>query len=298
MKQAASFRGVYALLLTPFEADGRIDWQAYDRYVDWQLEACTNGLFAVCGSSEMAFLEPDERLALAKRAVGRAGSVPVVATANVGPDPAAHREELLRMAETGVSGVVLVVPQGLGAEPERLEAYFAGLAAASPVPALLYEWPHFQPKDIDPAMYGRLVQQAGIIGVKDTTCTMAGIQAKIAAAAESVVYQANTPLLLEALRSGAGGVMSTVSTVAAKLLQRMWAEEEAGSGLAERAHERLVLLDGVLGPEFTASGKYLAARQGAPMTTTTRSGKQVSEARAKALDVWLRYAATELGEEA
>lgn len=50
------FEGVFSLLLTPFGEDGRIDWLVYDRYVDWQLAQSPNGLFAVCGSSEMKWL--------------------------------------------------------------------------------------------------------------------------------------------------------------------------------------------------------------------------------------------------
>ncbi|HET7558773.1 MAG TPA: dihydrodipicolinate synthase family protein, partial [Limnochordia bacterium] len=108
------FEGVMALLLTPYLPDGSIDWATYDAYVDWQLQNGPEGLFAVCGTSEMKWLTLDERLALAKRAKARAGGRPVVATANLEGDPAAQRDEVRRMADTGVSGVVLVPPEGMG----------------------------------------------------------------------------------------------------------------------------------------------------------------------------------------
>ncbi len=59
---AAGFRGVFSLLLTPFLPDKTIDWTSYDRHVSWQIEQGPAGLFAVCGSSEMKWLDAEERL--------------------------------------------------------------------------------------------------------------------------------------------------------------------------------------------------------------------------------------------
>ncbi|MBP1995610.1 dihydrodipicolinate synthase family protein [Paenibacillus eucommiae] len=283
-------RGVFALLLTPFELDGRIDWEAYDRYVDWQLAAQTQGLFAVCGSSEMGCLSLEERLQLAARAVERAGEVPVIATANVGQETENHKEELLQLAETGVSGVVLVPPEGMGRDQSRLEAYFASLADASPIPVLLYECPIYRPHLVEPDVYGRLVKNNGIIGIKDTTCTLEGIGAKRAAAPGSIVYQANTPYMLESIRSGCGGIMAITSTAAADLVLKLWTLASAGDQDAAGVHERLVFLDAVLGNGFTASAKYAVAQQGISMNVTTRTGKSLSASEARAIDVWLESA--------
>lgn len=114
--------GVFALLLTPFRHDLAIDWSAYERYLAWQLQHHPDGLFAVCGSSEMKWLELDERLELARRAARASRGVPVVATANLDTDIARHRDEVARMADTGVAAVVLVPPDGMGEDPSRLEA--------------------------------------------------------------------------------------------------------------------------------------------------------------------------------
>jgi 4-hydroxy-tetrahydrodipicolinate synthase len=280
------FEGVFALLLTPFLTDGRIDWSTYDQYVDWQLSLCPHGLFAVCGSSEMFWLELDERLALAKRAVERAGDVPVVATANLAADRTRHVDEMAQMAETGVAGFVLVPPAGLGENQEQLEAYFATLADQSPLPVILYEWPQMSPYEIDPSVYGRLVADHGIVGIKDTTCTLTGIGAKYDAAPESIIYQANTPYLLDAFEMGARGTMAITSTAAADISVRLWDAVSEQTEDAESYYQQLVFLDALLRYGYPASAKCLAQLRGLPFELTCRAPSVLQPEGAKAMTVW------------
>ena len=252
----------------------------------WQLSHRPHGLFAVCGSSEMHWLELEERLALAKRAVQRAGDVPVVATANLETDRTRRIAEMAQMAETGVSGFVFVPPDGLGLEQDQLDAYFATLAGQSPLPIILYEWPQMNPYEIDPAVYGRLVADHGIVGIKDTTCTLEGIQAKIDAAPESIVYQANTPYLLDAVDLGARGTMAITSTAAADIAVKFWEAMPDQRGDAVVYHQQLVLLDAILRFGYPATAKYLAKLRGLPFEMTCRAPSALKPEGARAMSVW------------
>ncbi len=278
------FEGVFSLLLTPFQETGEIDWPAYDAYVDWQVSHEPHGLFAVCGSGEMLYLTLAERLALAKRAVARAGDLPVVATANLEADRRTHDDEIIQMAETGVAGIVLIPPQGL--EGAARHDYLAGLATGAPCPVLLYEWPHVNPCEIPAASYQRLVREQGVYGIKDTTCTVAGIQAKLRAAPESVVYQANTPFLLQALEMGARGILATISAAAADRVLALWHAVQRDERGAVAIHEQLVFLDTVQRLGYPASAKYLASLRDVPLTTHCRAGSQLRPEGAKAMATW------------
>ncbi|MDF2723246.1 MAG: dihydrodipicolinate synthase family protein [Paenibacillus sp.] len=278
------FKGVFALLLTPFQNNLEIDWNAYDAYVEWQLQSGAGGLFAVCGSSEMKWLTLEERLALARRAVKRANSTPVVATANLELDSHQQEEELRRMCDTGVSGVVLVPPETFQDDPDRLREHLARLASRASCPVMLYELP---PTRIDPAMYADLTANDGFFGIKDTTCTIDGIKAKIDASPDSIVYQANTPLLPEAIAAGAGGIMSTISTAAAKLTTLYFESAVNRRGDAASLHRELVFLDGMLKPAFPATAKYVAELAGLPIGAHyTRRPAELRAMHMKALQVW------------
>lgn len=292
------FRGVFSLLLTPFLPDKSIDWTAYERHVSWQLEQGPAGLFAVCGSSEMKWLDAEERIRLARTAAELAGSTPVVATANLQPDLSAHRDEVLRMADTGVSGVVLVPPPGMGEDQDRLGEYFAQLVDRAPCPALLYEWPMVRPCLIEARIYGALVRDHGLAGVKDTTCTMEGITAKIQVTGRATVFQANAPYFSQAIRAGAGGIMAITTTAAPDVAVAYWNEESrhaAAASPADRAgalHEQLVLLDCAMvrGDAYPATAKYLAALRGPSMEAVCRHPAALTSEGRKAMEVWLRHA--------
>lgn len=286
IKMENRLNGVFSLLLTPFTHGGEIDWEVYNEYVDWQLSHKAQGVFAVCGSSEMNLLTMDERVKLASIAVKRANGTPVIATANIGADPMLHDEEIQRIVETGVSSIVLVPPNGYATDPMRLEEYFMKMSEVATIPTILYECPLFTPYYIPAPVYANLVKGGKVIGIKDTTCTLEGITAKINAAPSSVVFQANTPFLLDSIRHGAKGIMATTSTAKADLVMRFWESAQAQRDDMLQLHEQLVFLDGLLSRGFTATGKYLVALQGIAMETTTRSGNTLNASTAKALQVW------------
>jgi len=281
------FGGVFALLLTPFQPDGSIDWETYERYVDWQLEQRPHGLFASCGSSELKHLTATERVELARRAVERAGSTPVVAVANAEPDTSAHEEELSRMAETGVSAVVFIPPDGMGTDQRRLGDYFASLAERSPVPVFLYEIPASRPKDIAPETYGRLVRETSVCGIKDTSGTLSGALAKLRAAPDGILYQAVAPFLLETLQAGGNGVMAIVSTAGARHVRALWdAVQERSDERARELQARVTFLNAILELGYVATAKYLVSLQGVPMGLTCRTGSTLSPPAAKSVETW------------
>lgn len=283
-----AFKGVISLLLTPFRENGEIHWDQYERYVRWQAQQEVGGLFAVCGSSEMAHLSLEERLGLAARAVALARPLPVIATANLHADPSEHRDEIRRMEDTSVSGVVLVPPSGLAADIERLFDYFAALADTAGVPVFLYEWPGAVPHRIPAELPARLAAH-GVIGIKDTTCTVDGIAEKIAAAPSVLVYQACTPFLMEAIERGAGGIIAVTSTVFPDLVARFWrsATTSLTSPNTQELFLRLVALDSFLRMSYPATAKYLLAQRGFDFGIYCRNSRELSPDVKRALCVCL-----------
>lgn len=282
------FEGVFSLLLTPFHPDGRVDWEAYDRYVAWQLAQHPHGLFGVCGSSEMKWLTFAERLELAERAVKLAGDVPVVVTGNLEQNPAKHLEEALRMADTGAAAIVLVPPSGMGADQNRLGEYFAQLADRLPCPVILYEWPMADAYLVDAEVYGRLANNHNVWGIKDTTCTVHGIQAKIKAAPDSIVYQANHPFMLEAIRMGAKGIMAITTAACADKVIGFWRSAVADEADAAERHYELVVLDSMLihNGAYPASAKLIARHRGMDIGLTCRNPAKLPPETSKAVSMW------------
>ncbi|QQE80565.1 dihydrodipicolinate synthase family protein [Alicyclobacillus sp. SO9] len=271
MNTSGTFNGVYSLLLTPFQSDKKIDWDTYEKYVEWQLAFQPNGLFAVCGTSEMKWLLRSERMELAKRAVKRAGNLPVIATANLDDDRQMHKEEIQEMIETGVSGIVLVPPLGLGIDASQLEEYFSELIELSSVPVLIYEWPQTAPHIVSAETFSSLVKRTGLRGIKDTTCTLEGISEKIKSISgyDATVFQANIPFLLDSLDVGVEGIMAVVSSCCADWVVELWQRRHDLSARGD-LYSKLLQLDMLLRLGYPATGKFLARARGIDISPATR----------------------------
>ena len=285
------FRGVYALLLTPFNDDKSIDYDTYAKYVEWQSSRGPHHLFSVCGSSEMTALTLDERIKVATTAVKHAQGVEVVASANIEPSWHAQVEEVKRMEQTGVDGLVFVT-KGYADNDERIVTYLSELAEYTTLPIILYEFPGFKPHCMSGKAYGDLIATGKFKGIKDTTCTMPRIIDKIKYQGESAVLQANIPLLLDAYDAGARGVCATPTSCGANLFRKMYDEYfvEKDMAKARQTYNDIILLDNAIDSGFCASAKYLVQLQGIPMKTVTRGGADLSPARIRSLESFYEYA--------
>lgn len=285
------FAGVYALMLTPYNDDLTINYEAYKEYTEFQAATGVGHLFAVCGTSEMANLTLDEREKLAALTVKYAGGTPVFATANLEPSWFAQVEEVKRMSQTGLDGLIFVT-KGMHDDPERQYTYLSELATYTDLPLFLYEFPGIQPHKMEADVYKRLVDTGRFVGIKDTTCTMAAIREKIAVQGDSNVLQANIPLLFEAWKAGARGVMATPTSCGAQLFQKMWDEFTAGDmDAAEKTFQHIILLDNAIDSGFNRSAKYLVQLQGVKgMKPISRGNQTLSEARMESIRVYYAWA--------
>lgn len=293
MPEYNEFAGVYSLLLTPFNKDRSIDYRAYEEYVDWQASFKPQHLFAVCGSSEMTSLTPKERIKCAGLAVKNANGVPVFATANLEKEFSDELEEMKALEAQGVTGLVFVT-KGMGDRPDEQYEYLMKLASYTELPLVLYEFPGLKPHIMQAEVYGKLVASGKFKGIKDTTCTMAGVTSKIAVQGDSNVLQANIPLLYDAYEAGARGVVATPTSCGADLFVKMWDEWSKGDkAAAKKTHQQIINLDNAIDSGFNASAKYLCKLRGVNMNWYTRGDHNLGEARMRSLEVYYEWAKSE-----
>ena len=285
------YAGVYALMLTPYNDDLTINYDAYAEYTEFQVATGAGHLFAVCGTSEMAEMTLDEREKLAKLTVKYAGGTPIVATANLEPSWFAQVDEVKRMSQTGVNGLVFIT-KGMHDDPERQFTYLNELAGYTELPIFLYEFPGVRPHKMEADVYKRLVDTGRFYGIKDTTSRLAPIKEKIAVQGDSNVLQANIPLLFEAWKAGARGVMATPTSCGAHLFQKMWDAFVAGDmKTAEEYYQYIILLDFAIDNCFNVSAKYLVQLQGvAGMKPINRHNVTLDETRVASLNAYYNWA--------
>ena len=282
--------GIYSLMLTPYFEDRTIDYATYEKYTEWQVSQGVDHLFAVCGSSEMTKLTLEERLKLATLTAKHKGNTTIVATANIEATVEENIEEIKKMEQTGVDGLVLTT-KGLGDDDDKIVDYITKLLDVASLPVFLYEFPGFRPHLMSGKAYGELAKTGKIWGIKDTTSTFEGIKDKIDNKYESTIIQANMPFLWDSYVAGARGVMATPTSCGGAFFQRFHEAFVSGDmKLAEQRYNEIILLDNAIDSGFNASAKYLVQLQGIPMSTVTRAGATLSPARMRSIESFHEYA--------
>ena len=276
--------GIYSLMLTPYFEDRTIDYNTYEEYAEWQVSQGADHLFAVCGSSEMTSLTLEERLKLAELTVKHKGNTTVVATANLEKTKEENLEEIKKMEQTGVDGIVLTT-KGYGDDEEALIPYIKELASSTTLPVFMYEFPGFQPHLISGEAYGELAKDGLIWGIKDTTCSLEKITDKIENKYDSTIIQANMPYLFDSYVAGARGVMATPTSCGGAFFQRFHEAFVSGNmALAEQRYNEIILLDNAIDSGFCASAKELIRLQGVKgFNWFTRGPHNLSPARLRSI---------------
>ena len=106
--------GVWPVMITPFTEDNKPDFKAIEGLCNWYIKKGCTGIFAVCQSSEMAFLTEQEKLDIAKAVVDAVdGRIQVVAsghTADSKSDQYKQIEDMMKIPGIGAFRTLTFIP--------------------------------------------------------------------------------------------------------------------------------------------------------------------------------------------
>jgi 4-hydroxy-tetrahydrodipicolinate synthase len=168
-RHVAKLSGYAPALPTPFDENGDVDGEAFERLCDLQI---THGATAlvVCGTTgEASTLTAGEQIELIRIAVAVSrGRVPVIAGA--GSNATDHAIASTKDAEaSGADAVLSVVPYYNRPTQAGLYAHFREIAASTGLPILLYDVPSRTACALADATIARLAELPRIIGLKDAS---------------------------------------------------------------------------------------------------------------------------------
>ena len=221
----APFGSLLTAVITPFDGDGAVDYQAFWRLLLHLRDTGTDAV-VVCGTTgEGPTLSDEEKLALFSTAVDASaatgGAMKVVAS--TGTYDTAHSVELTRRAaEIGCHGVMAVTPYYSKPPQEGLYRHFVAIADATDLPVLLYNIPGRTARLIEVDTLVRLAGHPNIVAVKDavddldyTTRSLAALPAGFA------VYAGSDALTFDSMQAGSVGVVSVASHLVGVRLKAM-----------------------------------------------------------------------------
>jgi 4-hydroxy-tetrahydrodipicolinate synthase len=213
------FSGSLVAIVTPMRPDGRLDFEAWARLVDFHLQNGTGGIVVGGSTGESATLLDAELRELTKRACEQArGKAPIIVGAG-SSSTAATVERAAWLSELPVDGLLIVTPAYNRPTQEGLYLHFAAVAEAARKPIILYNVPSRTAVDMLPATIGRLSQLPGIVSVKEAVTEPGRVRAILAASRKDfVVLSGDDATARHAMQEGARGVISVTANVAPRAM--------------------------------------------------------------------------------
>jgi len=228
------FKGAATALVTPFDANGAVDYKAFAKLIDFQIAGGIDAL-VICGTTgEGSTLTDEEHRECIRFSVEHiAGRVPVIA--GTGSNDTDYANSLSKYAcEVGADALLLVTPYYNKATPKGLIKSFLDTAEKTDKPIILYNVPSRTGVNITMPVYRELAKHERIVAVKEASGNMSQI-AEIAAelSDDLAIYSGNDDQIVPILSLGGQGVISVLSNVMPKethdICQKFFDGDVAGS---------------------------------------------------------------------
>lgn len=217
-----NFGQVVTAMVTPFDAQGDIDFQATKKLVEHLIANGTDALVVAGTTGESPTLSTDEKIELFKFVVKITdGRIPVIA--GTGSNDTRSSISLTRAAEEiGVDGVMLVTPYYNKPSQEGMFQHFQAIAASTFLPVMLYNIPGRSVVNLSPETTIRLSAIKNIVAIKEASGDLDAAAAIIEnTLADFAVYSGDDGLTLPMLSIGGQGIVSVAAHIIGNDMQEM-----------------------------------------------------------------------------
>ncbi len=228
------FYGCGTALVTPFKGR-RVDYDALEGLIDWQLEEGADALIVLGTTGEPATVSASERPAVIECAVARVRRrVPVIVGTGANDTREAVRLSIEAQA-LGADALLVVTPYYNRASRSGLMAHFNAVADSVALPVIMYNVPGRTGVNLPPETVAALARHPNLCAVKDASGDLRQLTDLAAACGEGVaVYCGNDDQVVPAMALGARGVISVAANVIPRPMRELthaWLEGDPAKAL-------------------------------------------------------------------
>ncbi len=213
--------------LTPFAADGRIDFERYGALLDFHLRHGADALAVPMHAGESVSLSDEEKRALIRFAIRHAGSrAPVVAhVSDAGTGIAAALAGFAQ--DAGAAAIVATTPYYWTPPPAMIVEHFAQIGSAVTIPFFVLNAPgDMAGSKINTALALKLLERlpnfAAIVDDSLDWQFMIELLTEVPRVRRDFNLLAGNELLVSAASIGARGMFSALAVIAPKLVRRLF----------------------------------------------------------------------------
>ena len=244
MNKKTVFRGIATALITPFR-DGQVDYDAYGKFIDWQIEQGINALVACGTTGESSTLSDEEHHKTLAYAVKRvAGRVPVIA--GTGSNELDYAVDLSKYAvSVGADAILVVTPYYNKATQKGLIGMYTAIADAAGVPTILYNVPSRTGVNIEPKTYAALAEHPDIVAFKEANGNISKIVETMSYVRGKLdLYSGNDDQIVPLMSMGGIGAISVLSNILPRetvaICDRFFAGDVAGAAELQCHYHALI----------------------------------------------------------
>ncbi len=206
------FSGMGVALITPFKKNKKVDFEALERLINYQLSSGTDYIVALGTTAETPTLEENEREEIVRFVVKRVGGeIPIIM--GVGGNNTAQLVHTLKTFDfTGVSAILSVTPYYNKPTQEGLFQHYRALSEASPLPIILYNVPGRTGVNLLAETTLRIARECkNVIAIKEASGNMEQINRIIAGKPDGFsVISGDDAMTLPIIKAGGIGVISVL----------------------------------------------------------------------------------------
>lgn len=229
------FSGSSVAVVTPMRPDGAIDFDAWQRLLEFHLQGGTSAVIVGGTTGESATITDAELKQLVESARDFArGRMAIIAGAGVS-STAATVDRARWLGDLRIDGLLVVTPAYVKPTQEGLFRHYAAVAEASKIPVVLYNVPGRTGVDMLPPTVARLAALPKIVAIKEAVAGVARVREILSLAPSFTVLSGDDATCREAVLAGAQGVISVTANVAPAIMSEMIAAAQKGD--AARAAE-------------------------------------------------------------
>jgi 4-hydroxy-tetrahydrodipicolinate synthase len=230
---------VLTAIVTPFDADGAVDYDAFRALAEHLVEHGSDGLVVTGTTGESPTLSDEERLELLRTAVAAVGDRASV-IAGTGTYSTAHSVHLTEEAhEAGADGFLIVTPYYNKPPPRGIVGHFKAIAAVTDRPIVVYNIPSRAVINIEPETMAELAEIPNVTAVKQANDNLD--QARQIVELGLDLYAGDDALIFPFLEAGGVGGVCVHTHVAGQQVKQMIRRYRDGDADGARAiHDELV----------------------------------------------------------
>lgn len=236
------FSGTATAMITPFGADGGVNFNTFGEMIERQITAGTDMLVILGTTGEPATMTEEEKVSVMEYSVKKAkGRIKIVF--GCGSNCTEHAVSAAKQAEAiGADGLLAVTPYYNKCTQNGLYAYYKSICEAVKIPVIAYNVPSRTGVNIQPATMARIAEIPNMAGIKDAGGNMSQtMEIFRSIRGKCDLYSGEDALNFPILAVGGSGVISVLSNVVPADVKKLYTLIKEG-----RTEEACALQDKLL----------------------------------------------------